>query len=275
MKYVQASSFAEAAAALAEFGEDAKAVAGGQSLVPIMNLRIAAPAALVDLTAAAKPSVQCEDEAVVISALTRHCDLERSEVLARRCPLVADAARCIGNVRVRNRGTIGGSFAHADPAAELPCVAVALDASITTISPRGERALPAADFFQSVFTTALAYDELVTQVRFPMFAPQTGWSFQEFARRVGDFALSAVAATVELDADRCRTARLAACAIADRPVRLVEVEALLTGAQPEAVLDKVQACAAAAVPEGGYRAHITGLLARRAVVEAVRRARPR
>lgn len=274
MRYVRASSFEEAAGLLAEHGEDARAIAGGQSLVPMMNLRLAQPALLVDLAGAGEPSFE-RDGGLVIGALTRHCDLERSDVVAEECPMLADAARFIGNVRVRNRGTIGGSIAHADPAAELPCVTVALGASIRTVSPRGRRALPAGEFFQTHYTTALEHDEVVTHVEVPALPPHTGWSFQELSRRVGDFAVAAVAALVTLDGDHCRDARLVACAVAQRPLELTEAEAVLRGATPEEVLDELEGRASAAVSPGGYKAAVTGVLARRAVVEAVRRARER
>jgi aerobic carbon-monoxide dehydrogenase medium subunit len=274
MRYVRASSFEEAAGLLAEHGEDARAIAGGQSLVPMMNLRLAQPALLVDLAGAGEPSFE-RDGGLVIGALTRHCDLERSDVVAEECPMLADAARFIGNVRVRNRGTIGGSIAHADPAGELPCVTVALGASIRTVSPRGRRALPAGEFFQTHYTTALEHDEVVTHVEVPALPPRTGWSFQELSRRVGDFAVAAVAALVTLDGDHCRDARLVACAVAQRPLELTEAEAVLRGATPEEVLDELEARASAAVSPGGYKAAVTGVLARRAVVEAVRRARER
>lgn len=272
MRYVRASSFEEAAGLLAEHGDDARVIAGGQSLVPMMNLRLAAPGVLVDLAGAGEPSVE-RDAGVVIGALTRHCDLERSAVIAEECPILAEAARFIGNVRVRNRGTIGGSLAHADPAGELPCVAVALGASIRTVSPRGRRVLQAGEFFQTHYTTALEPDEVVTHVEVPAPAARTGWSFQELARRVGDFAVSAVAALVTLEEGRCRDARLVACAVAQRPLALTEAEAVLKGAEPEEVLDELERRASAAVSQNGYKAAVTGVLARRAVVEAVGRAR--
>jgi CO/xanthine dehydrogenase FAD-binding subunit len=271
MSFVRASSMTEAADLLAEFGDDAKAIAGGQSLVPMMNLRIAAPTVLVDLSGAAEPSIESDDDCIIVSALTRHCDLERSPVLAEQCPIVAAAARYIGNVRVRNRGTIGGSLAHADPAAELPCVAVALAASVQTESPRGQRVLGASDFFQSVFTTSLEPDELITNIKLPKLGRSCGWSFQEFARRTGDYGIS-VAAILEFDGNQCRAASLVAGSVADKPLKLVDVEALLVNAEVEAVLDGVEAAAAAAVDEGGHKAAVTGVLARRAVVEAARRA---
>ena len=239
MSFVRASSMTEAAGLLAEFGDDAKAIAGGQSLVPMMNLRIAAPAVLVDLSGAAGPSIEAAEDCIMVSALTRHCDLERSPVLAEHCPIVAEAARYIGNVRVRNRGTIGGSLAHADPAAELPCVALALGASLQTESPRGQRVLRASDFFQSVFTTSLETDELITHIKFPKLGPVSGWSFQEFARRSGDYGVS-VAAILEFDGNRCRAASLVAGSIADKPLKLVDVEALLVNAEVEAILDDVE-----------------------------------
>ena len=275
MRYVRASSFEEAAGLLAELGEDARAIAGGQSLVPMMNLRLARPAVLVDLSGAGEPSFERGGGGVVIGALTRHCDLERSAVIAEECPILAEAARFIGNVRVRNRGTIGGSLAHADPAGELPCVAVALGASIRTVSPRGVRALPAGEFFQTYFTTALEPDEVVTHVEVPALPPHTGWSFQELARRVGDFAVSAVAAVITLAGDHCRDARLVACAVAQRPLELTAAEGVLRGAKPEDVLDEIESRAGAAVSPNGYKAAVTGVLARRAVVEAVDRARAR
>ncbi len=192
--HVAATSWADAVGLLREGGDGAKVIAGGQSLIPMMNLRLATPSLLVDVSAAGPVGIERRDDRLVLSALTRHSELERSPEISAGCPILAEAARCIGNVRVRHRGTIGGSLAHADPAAELPCVAVALGATVRTLGETGERSVPAAEFFDTYFTTALGDAEVVTAVEVPTLGPRTGWAFVELVRRPGDFAIVEVAA---------------------------------------------------------------------------------
>ena len=282
-EYLPALSWQEAVELLEAHGEDARVIAGGQSLVPMMTLRLATPAALIDVGRAGAPSIEREDGQVVIGALTRHADLERSPVLAECCPIVPEAARWIGNVRVRHRGTIGGSLAHADPSAELACVVVALGGTVRALGPAGTRRIAAAEFFESHFTTALRASEVVTAVELPVIRQGTGWSFQELVRRSGDFAIVEVAALVELEADgrTCRRACLVAGAVGERPVELAEAAAVLAGEPPgEAAAEAGRRAARAVDPptdvhaSGDYRREMLELLTRRAVLEAASRAVP-
>lgn len=280
-EYVPADSWHGAAQLLREGGEDAKVIAGGQSLVPMMTLRLAAPARLVDITRADRPSVERSDGRIRVGALTRHADLERSNILLEDCPILPAAAGWIGNVRVRHRGTIGGSLAHADPSAELPCVVLALGGIIRVTGPLEERSIPAADFFDGYLTTALRADEVVTAVEVPVIAQGTGWSFQELQRRAGDFAIVEVAALLELgDRRECQTATLVAGGVADRPVELVEAATALLGERPseEVAIEAGRRAATAVNPSGNlhatgeYRREMVAVLARLAVLEAASRA---
>jgi CO/xanthine dehydrogenase FAD-binding subunit len=280
--HVAASSWAEAVRLLQEGGEGAKVIAGGQSLVPMMNLRLATPSLLVDVSGADPPGITIAGDRLVISALTRHADLERSPEVATHCPVLAEAARFIGNIRVRHRGTIGGSLAHADPAAELPCVAVAVGATVRTTGPAGERRIPAAELFDTYFTTTLGEAELITAVDIPAVPrARTGWAFVELARRAGDFATVEAAAMIELDeAHRCASVRLVAGGVGDRPVELNDAEAALVGGplDERAVIEAGRRAAAAVDPSdsvhasGGYRREMLGVFVRRAILTAAARA---
>jgi CO/xanthine dehydrogenase FAD-binding subunit len=248
----------------------------------MMNLRLAVPSLLVDLSGADRPRIAVEGDRLVLSALTRHADLERSPEVATHCPILAEAARFIGNIRVRHRGTIGGSLAHADPAGELPCAAVALGATVRTIGPDGERGIPAADFFESYLTTALGDAELVTAVEVPIPSPRTGWAFLELLRRAGDFAVVEVAALIELDgAGRCTDAHLVAGGVGERPLELTEARSALVGAVADerAAAEAGRLAAAAVEPSdsvhasAGYRTEMLEVFVRRAILAAVARAR--
>ena len=195
-EYVRASSVDEAVDQLAELGDEAKVLAGGQSLVPLLNLRLANPAYLVDINRIGELDFITNGAGVRVGALARHRDVERSELVARANPLLAAAVKLIGHAAIRNRGTIGGSVAHADPAAELPAILVALDGEIEARSSRGARSIAAADFFEGFLTTTLQPDELLTEVRFPGLPAGGGWSIQEFSRRSGDFGVVTVAVTL-------------------------------------------------------------------------------
>jgi carbon-monoxide dehydrogenase medium subunit len=198
-EYVRPGSVAEALAEL-ERDPEAKVLAGGQSLLPLLNLRLARPSRLVDVGRLVElDRVFDDEESVLVGALVRHRRLETDPLLIRRLPLLAEAATHIGHRGIRNRGTLGGSLAHADALAELPTAMVTLQATIYAESCRGRRELPAEGFFLGHFTTALEPDEMVTWVRVPVLPPGTGWGFVEFARRHGDFALMAAACTVRLD----------------------------------------------------------------------------
>jgi carbon-monoxide dehydrogenase medium subunit len=213
--YVAPESLDEAVAALAEHGEDAKVLAGGQSLIPLLSLRLARPTALIDLNRVTSLSSIEVNGSTTIGAMTRHRAVERSADVASHVPLLAAAVPYIGHAAIRTRGTIGGSLAHADPAAELPAIALALDATFEARSVRGTRTIEASDFFDGYFTTALEVDEILTQVTFPHAAPSTGVSVQEMARRHGDFAMVAVVASVTAagnPASRSSTWLIAPCA---------------------------------------------------------------
>lgn len=221
----------ECLAVLAEHGEDAKLLAGGQSLVPMLALRLANPEHLIDVNrVAGLASVRRENGALVLGATTRHVTLERDPEIAAAVPLLARVAPHIGHVQIRNRGTIGGSLAHADPAAELPGVVRLLDAELQVDGPRGQRRIAAADFFETVFTTSLEPDELVTAIRFPVREAGTGFAVEQVARRHGDFALVGVMAAVEVSNGRIARAALCMTGVDTVPMRCEEVERALTGA---------------------------------------------
>jgi carbon-monoxide dehydrogenase medium subunit len=277
--YFAPATVEEAVALLAEHGDDAKVLAGGQSLVPMMNLRLAQPAVLVDVNRiGGLGDVRTDDGRAAIGATTRHHELASSETLHASQPLLARAASFIGYPAIRERGTIGGSLAHADPVSELPCVALTLDADLVVASPRGLRTIPARDFFRGYFTTALAPDELLVEVLFPPLG-DAGWDFQEFARRSGDFAVAAVAATVRIEDGVIAEARIGLAGVADRPLRATEAEAVLRGraadgaALSDARVAVEEAVAAAAVrDDDGYTRHVAGTLAERALAGALGRA---
>jgi carbon-monoxide dehydrogenase medium subunit len=264
--YTRAGSAEEAIAALTEHGEDAKLLAGGHSLIPLLKLRLAQPSVLVDIERVADLSyIRREGEEVAIGALTRHRDVERSELLATEVPLLAAAAGHVGDPQVRNRGTIGGSLAHGDGASDLPAVVLALGGTLVAQGPNGRREIAAADFFEGFLETALAPDELLVEVRVPR-APG-GWSFQKFNRRAQDWAIVGVAlATVE------GSVGIGLVNMASVPVRATATEeALASGASA--------ADAAALAAEGTeppadihgspeYRSHLARVLVGRALAEA-------
>jgi aerobic carbon-monoxide dehydrogenase medium subunit len=268
----------EALALLAEHGDDAKPLAGGQSLVPLMNFRLARPAHLVDLNRVAELGyVRGEDAGVRIGAMTRQRDVERSPVIASGWPVVAAAVRHIGHVHIRNRGTIGGSLAHADPAAELPATMLALEAEVVARSARGERRLAARDLFLSHYATGLEPDELLTEIRIPALPTGTGWAFEELTRRHGDFALVGVAATVTLrDDGAIGEARLALSGAGPTPIRASATERLLVGQRPgEALFREAGERASREIDpdadlhaSADYRRAIAAVLTRRALLQA-------
>lgn len=268
------TSIQEAAQLLVEHGDDAKLLAGGQSLIPLLSLRLARPAVLVDLNAIPElTGIEVGADATTIGAMTRHRALERSDALAGAVPLLAAAAPYIGHIAIRSRGTIGGSLSHADPAAELPAVALALDATFTATSTKGERDITAADFFAGYFTTALQPDEVLTAIRFPNASPGTGVSVQEMARRHGDFAMVAVAASVTANGN----ARIALINVADRPVRATEAEAALNGGasieEAAAIATRDLSPVSDLHATGAYRTSVAKVLVKRALTEATARSR--
>jgi carbon-monoxide dehydrogenase medium subunit len=276
-EYVRVSSVDEAVAQLTELGDEAKVLAGGQSLVPLLNLRLAYPAYLVDINQIGELDFIANGSGVRVGAVARHRDVERSELVARANPLLAAAVKLVGHAAIRNRGTIGGSVAHADPAAELPTVLVALDGEIEARSSRGTRTIAAAEFFEGFLTTTLQPDELLTEVKFPALPAGSGWSIQEFSRRSGDFGVVTVAVTLTAGTDgRIGEARVAFGGVAGTAVRAPSAEAALAGQTPSAELWKAagQEAAAGLDPPGDlhstpeHRRHLAAVLTERALAEA-------
>ena len=227
-EYVAAGSYEEAVRLL-EDGHEAKVLAGGQSLMPMLNLRFARPELLIDINAADDRQPSVADGVLRLPALTRHRVLLEHHLVRRHCPLLAGAVLHVGNVRVRNRGTIGGSLAHADPTSEIGTSALATGAQVVARGPGGERTLPVANLFLSYWSTTLGESEILTDVLIPVAGPRQGWSFHEMVRRTSDFAIVAVAAMVELHegAETIAAARVALAGVADR-VMLAD-SPLLTG----------------------------------------------
>jgi carbon-monoxide dehydrogenase medium subunit len=274
------ASIDEATSALAEWGDEAKVLAGGQSLMPLLNLRLAHPAYLVDINRVAELDGITNGNGVRIAAVTRHRTAERSPVLVAANPLVADAIRWIGHAAIRNRGTIGGSLAHSDPAAELPLLLVTLGGSVEVRSARGARSIDAEDLFGGFLTTTLEADELLTSAHFPALEAGTGWSFQEFNRRSGDFGIVSAAVTLQVADGVCRDARIGLAGVSGTPIRLRESEAALRGERLTAALfdDVAKAAVAPLDPPNdlhgtpAYRRHLAATLVKRALQEALERA---
>jgi carbon-monoxide dehydrogenase medium subunit len=280
--YVRATSLDEALGCLdAEGG--AKILAGGQSLVPLLHMRLLRPAALVDINGlpgldAIHPA---PDGGLRLGTLVRQSDLRASPLVRARAPLLAAATRHVGHRAIRNRGTVGGSLAHADPAAELPAAALALDATLVAAGPGGRRRIAARDFFKGPLTTALEPREIVIEIEIPGPA-LTAWGFAEVARRAGDFAIAGVAGVLRSapgERSGCATASLAAFGCGDTPVQLTGAEAVLAGARIDAELARAAADAAVASCAPGtdlhatadYRRHLVAVLTEQVVLEAATR----
>jgi CO/xanthine dehydrogenase FAD-binding subunit len=229
--YLRASSWAEAVQRLAELGDEAHVIAGGQSLVPMMMLRFAAPSALIDIAGVDERTIALSaDGRLALSALVRHVDLEHSDVVAEHAPMLTQAVRHIGNVRVRQRGTIGGSLAHGEPAAELPCVLIAHGASVRALGPDGERTIAVNDLPITQLTTSLGDGELITRVDVPTLTEGQGSCFIEMGRRPGDFAMVNVAAIATCDeSGTCTAVRVVLGAVGNRPVDVSEAAQELVG----------------------------------------------
>ena len=279
--YVVADSIDMAVASLADGGGDAKIIAGGQSLVPMLNFRLLRPSVLIDINRIGDLAfIEEAGKKIRVGALTRHYQLETSPVIARHLPVLASAMTHVAHLAIRNRGTIGGSLSHADPAAELPMMALLLDAELHIASASGKRTIAARDFFVGALTVDLARDDIVTEIVLPKLPPKTGWGFEEVARRSGDFALAAAAATLTLSAGVISQARIALTGVGATPVRAAEAEALLVGQalEPGLINRIIDAVRAAIEPDtdlhasSDYRRHLGGVLAGRAVSAAWRRA---
>jgi CO/xanthine dehydrogenase FAD-binding subunit len=262
---------------------DAMVLAGGQSLVPAMNFRVANPSMLVDIQhVEGLKGIVVEGGEIVIKAMTRHRELELDPQARAANPLIAEVMQHVAHVPIRNRGTVVGSLCHADPSAELPLLFVLLDGILVASGPDGTRHIAAADFFQSFLTTARRHNEIVVEARLPVLPPGAGFAFDEVTRRHGDFALAGVGCVLALDdSGRARGVRLAACGIADRPLRLPAAEAALEGSELAAAdLAAAVRASAAAVTQAddmntstAYRRRVLGGLIRRLVATAAQRAR--
>ena len=284
-EYQAPASLEAALDLLARHGGDAKLLAGGQSLIPMMNFRLAEPALLVDLNKLGELDFvrRGEDGSLRIGALARHRRLERDPLVAQAAPLLHEAVPHIAHPQIRNRGTFGGSLAHADPAAELPAVALALGARLRLRRQGGDRWVEARNFFAGLFTTALEPEEILVEAALPPLPPRSGWAFLEIARRHGDYAQAGVAAWVSLDeAGRCREARLVYLSAGPGPVEAVDAARLLAGeeispAAIEAVADKASREEIDPVNDvhasSEFKRHLARVLTRRALRQAAGRAR--
>jgi carbon-monoxide dehydrogenase medium subunit len=281
-RYRAPESLDEALEVLREHGDEAKVLAGGQSLVPLLALRLAHPGFVVDLNGLADlAGILPRDGGLAVGAMVRERAAERSELVQQRAPLLAEALPLIGHLAIRNRGTVGGSLAHADPAAELPAVALALDAELVARSrARGERTIPAAEFFQGYFTTALEPDEILTEVRFPASGPSTGTCFYEVARRHGDFAMVGAGASLTVQDGRISRAAIALIGVSEAAQRARAAEQALSGEAPSTELFSDAAVQATRDLEpvsdlhasSEYRRRVAAVCVRRALEAASRRA---
>jgi CO/xanthine dehydrogenase FAD-binding subunit len=281
-EYVAPTTLDEALALAARHGDRAKVLAGGQSLIPLLNFRLAHPEVLIDINRVAELAyVRRHGGGFTIGALTRQHALERSDIVRTRLPILAEACRLIGHRPIRHRGTLGGSLAHSDPAAELPAVMVALEAEITAAGPKTRRTVAADRFFVGPLASALEPGELLVEVQIPDLPRATGGAFVEMARRAGDFALVGVAALITLDgAGRCQRARIALCGAGPTPVRARAAEEALIGRAPAGdALDAAatQAAAATSPPSdvhgsADFRRRLARHLTREAIALAAGRA---
>jgi len=267
---------------LARHGDECKILAGGQSLVPLMNFRLARPGRLIDINGVdSLGHIKVDNGRLLLGAMTRHVHVERSNDIAARWPLLHEAIGWVGHSQIRNRGTVGGSVAHADPAAELPAAFAALDARFHVMSKRGPRVLRWDQLFVSEFTTELAPDELLTAVEVPVQDPSTGTAFVEYARRHGDFALGGAAVTIKLARDgSCTAAAIALLSAGPRPVRAESAERMLTGVKvDDAAIKNASAEAVTGLHPTGdlhgsteYRVKLLRVMTERALTKAVQRA---
>ncbi len=279
--YVSPTTVDEAVALLAAGNGTARILAGGQSLIPILAFRLAAPTMLIDLgRITGLDSIEIDDAGVRLGALVRWCDIETHLRLAAAHPLLGTAVRHVAHYAIRKRGTVGGSLAHADPAAELPGIAVVCDGELVVIGSSGTRTVQASAFFLGPLTTALQSDEVITEIRFPVWPAARRWGFQEFARRRGDFALAGAAVFYDLDSTgRATNSHIGAFGVGDRPRRLAAAEAMLDGraVDADAIAATAKAAALAIDPpddlhgSARYRRALFTTLVERALGDAVAR----
>ncbi|MCK1394478.1 xanthine dehydrogenase family protein subunit M [Bradyrhizobium sp. 1] len=275
--YIAPSTVDLAIEALVASNGEGKVLAGGQSLLPLLNFRMARPSILVDLNRIEGLSyIEDREDRIAIGALTRHRDLEHSPLVAARLPVMSAAMRHVAHLAIRNRGTIGGSLSHADPAAELPMLAMFYDASIAVRGPKGLRTIAAEDFFVDALTNCLEPDEIVVEVEFPVL-DHDGWAFEEVARRFGDFALASIALSVRRTETKLEGARIAVMGVADTPLRLREAEQELVALPLDAQLpERFSEIVASKVSpnddlhaSGEYRTHLLKQLSKRALRTAL------
>ena len=279
--YHAPESLAEALDLLADSGPDARILAGGQSLVPVLNFRLARPQVLIDINRIPElAGIEDRGDRLVIGAMTRQREIETSDSVARAVPLLHEATRYVAHLPIRTRGTVGGSIANADPAAEDPAVAAALEATMVCRSRRGERRIAAAGFFVDVLTTALEPDEMLVAVEFPGIPDGAGAAFAEISRRDGDFALAGVAAQITVSNGRVSDARIAACGVGPAPIRFRNAEEILldSAGEPETMDAAADAVAASCDPHddvhasAAYRRQLAAAMTRRALIGAHARA---
>lgn len=277
-EYACPATLSEAVALLASRDGDAKALAGGQSLVPMMAFRVASPSLIVDLRKLAElRQIKIGEDGVTLGAMVRWREILDDKGLHTAHPLLVAAVEHVAHYQIRNRGTVGGSIAHADPAAELPGIVVTCEAQIAVTGKSGARVIKSADFFQGPLMTALKADEIITEIRLPAWPAQRRWGFQEFARRRGDFAMAAAAVFYDEDAGgKAKNAHVGAIGVADRPLRLGAAEAALNGQKvDDATIAKAEAAASASVnpaddihASGAYRRSLIGTMLERALKSA-------
>jgi carbon-monoxide dehydrogenase medium subunit len=277
-EYHAPATIQEAIALLTQYDGEAKILAGGHSLLPIMNLRLAQPKALIDIGKIPSLSgIREENGTIVIGAMTTHYMVESSTLLKQQMPILPETAAVIGDVQVRNRGTIGGSIAHADPAGDLPAAAMALDLQLKAVGPRGERTIRAREFFVDILTTALQPDEILTEIRVLAFAPRTGSAYEKFPNPASRYAIVGAAAVVTLDGNGvCQNASVGLNGITGKPVAAVGVEQALVGKRlnDQAIQEAAAKAAEGLEPLGDifasatYRAHLARVYTRRALVKA-------
>ena len=280
-EYHRPSAVDEAVALLAEFGDDAKVLAGGHSLIPLMKLRLAAPTHLIDVTRIdGLKGIREADGEIRIGAMTTENELIASELLWRACPLIPEAAKLIADPQVRNCGTVGGNVVHGDPGNDQPAIMLALGASLVLRGPDGERVVPVDGFYLGIFTTDLRPNELLTEIRVPIPPAGTGHSYQKQKRKVGDFATAAAAALITLDGGTCVRAAITLTNAAPTALRVAEAEALLTGKTiDDGLIDQAGALASAASDPAedlrgtvAYKKHLAGEMTKRAIRQALGRA---
>jgi len=281
-EYFAPSSLAEAVAILSEHADDAKILAGGQSLVPVLNSRLGRYNYIIDINGLSELAyIRTDDRWLQIGALTRQRAIEASELVARHAPLLSEATKYIAHLPIRTRGTIGGSISHADPAAEDPATMLALDAEFDLISARGPRTFKARDFFLGPLQTALAPEELLTGIRVPLHSSEKSFAFEEVSRRRGDFAIVGIAAELSWEADRVADARIAVCGLESGAIRLDAAERELSRIRPseKAIATAARAAANSVEPQddlhasSDYRRHLVEILTQRVLERATRRLR--